>query len=105
MVRVIGHLTDIYITPSNFLVKPFIGVTERWPDFIMDTREVKQIIPVDRYSLNDKCIIKEKEIIQSGGNKIKTRYYDIEGLTVWGATAMIISELNVVVEESRITFS
>jgi hypothetical protein len=50
-------------------------------------------------------IIKEKEIIQSGGNKIKTPYYEIEGLTVWGATAMMISELNVVVEQSRITFS
>jgi 8-oxo-dGTP pyrophosphatase MutT (NUDIX family) len=104
-IRVIGHLTDIYITPSNFLVKPFIGVTDRKPDFIMDTREVQQIISVDLFALNDKSIIKEKEIIQSGGNKIKTPYYEIEGLTVWGATAMMISELNVVVEQSRITFS
>jgi hypothetical protein len=86
-------------------VKPFIGVTDRKPDFIMDTREVQQIISVDLFALNDKSIIKEKEIIQSGGNKIKTPYYEIEGLTVWGATAMMISELNVVVEQSRITFS
>ena len=104
-VQIIGCLTDVYITPSNFLVKPFIGVVNSKPEFIIDAYEVQKIITVDLFSLNDKNIIGEKSITQSGGYKIKTPYYEIEGLTVWGATAIMISELNAVVEQSKITFS
>lgn len=104
-ISIIGCLTDVYITPSNFLVKPYIGVTSQKPDFIIDTNEVENIIPVDLFSLNDKNIRKEKSIMQSAGYKIKTPYFDIEGLTVWGATAMMISELNAVVEKIKITSS
>ncbi|HEX8516965.1 MAG TPA: hypothetical protein VF868_12250 [Bacteroidia bacterium] len=43
-----------------------------------------------------------KTISHSSGLKIKTPYYDVEGLTVWGATAMIISELTAVIEESKL---
>ena len=104
-INVIGCLTDVYITPSNFLVKPFIGVVNQKPDFILDLTEVEKIIPVDLFNLNDKSIRKEKSILQSGGYKIKTPYFEIEGLTVWGATAMMISELNAVVEKIKITSS
>ncbi|HLC83528.1 MAG TPA: CoA pyrophosphatase [Bacteroidia bacterium] len=104
-INVIGCLTDVYITPSNFLVKPFIGVMNHRPDFIIDKSEVENIIPVDLFSLNDQNIRKEKSILQSGGYKIKTPYFKIEGLTVWGATAMMISELNAVVEKIKITSS
>ncbi len=104
-ISVIGSLTDVYITPSNFLVKPFIGIIDQKPDFIIDSNEVEKIIPVDLFNLNDKNIRKEKSILQSGGYKIKTPYFEIEGLTVWGATAMMISELNAVVEKIKITSS
>ncbi|MCX6295405.1 MAG: CoA pyrophosphatase [Bacteroidetes bacterium] len=104
-INVIGNLSDIYIKASNFLVKPFVGVVSEKPNFIIDTYEVQKIISVDVFSLNDKKRIGEKSIKHSDGYKIKTPYYEVEGLTVWGATAMIISELNVVVEQSKITFS
>lgn len=104
-INVIGCLTDVYITPSNFLVKPFIGVLHQKPDFILDPIEVDKIIPVDLLSLNNKDIRKEKSILQSGGFKVKTPYFEIEGLTVWGATAMMISELNAVVAQIKITSS
>lgn len=104
-ISVIGSLTDVYITPSNFLVKPFIGIINHKPDFIIDSNEVAQVIPVDLLELNNKDIRKEKSILQSGGFKIKTPYYEIEGLTVWGATAMMISELNAVVEQIKVTSS
>ncbi|CAN5564047.1 CoA pyrophosphatase [soil metagenome] len=96
-INVIGSLTDIYISPSNFLVKPFIGIINERPTFVLDTREVQKLISVDLFYLNDKTIIGEKSIVHSGGLKIKTPYYEIEGLTIWGATAMIISELNAIV--------
>ena len=83
------------------MVTPFIGYVNLQPDFILEKKEVEKIIPVDLFSLNDIGIKFEKIITHSSGNNIKTPFYDIDGLTVWGATAMIISELNVIVEESK----
>ncbi|MBA3971606.1 MAG: CoA pyrophosphatase [Bacteroidetes bacterium] len=95
---IIGSLTELYITPSNFLVQPFIGYVTEEPQFLMDPREVQSILTTDVFKLNSK--VGEKVILQSGGYKIKTPYYDIEGFTVWGATAMIISEFNAVIKST-----
>ena len=102
-IEIIGNLTDIYINPSNFLVRPFIAYANQRPDFIANVHEVQKIIQVDLFCLNDKKIKAQKPILHSDGLKVKTPYYEIEGLTIWGATAMMISELNVVVES--VTFS
>jgi len=99
-VTVIGQLTDIYINPSNFLVSPFIGYVPEMPEFRPDAREVKSIIVTDLLALNEDAVKGVKTIEHSNGYKIKTPYYAIEGLTVWGATAMMISELTVVVQEA-----
>lgn len=100
-IEIIGKLTDLYINPSNFLVSPFIGFVTQQPDFIIDTYEVQKIISVNLFRLNDEGIKSEKIITHSNSYKIRTPYYEIDGLTVWGATAMMISELNVIVEESK----
>lgn len=99
-VHLIGQLTDIYINPSNFLVSPFIGYMEEKPVLTGDAREVKQIITPDLFELNSETIKSTTTITHSNGFKLKTPYYAIEGLTVWGATAMMISELNAVVAEA-----
>lgn len=101
-VEILGKLTDLYIRPSNFIVSPFIGYVDHFPDFVIDTHEVQKIISVDLFGLNSNDIRSEKVILHSSGHKIKTPCYEIEGLTVWGATAMIISELNTIVKESKI---
>jgi 8-oxo-dGTP pyrophosphatase MutT (NUDIX family) len=100
-IEVIGQLTDLYIQPSNFLVSPYIGFTNELPNFIANSREVQQIVTYNLFDLNNDDIKSEKEITFSGGFKLKTPYYEIQGLTVWGATAMMISELNAIIEESR----
>lgn len=96
-IQLLGSLTDVYISPSNFLVKPFIGFVHELSDLKADSYEVSQIIHSDLFSLNNERIKGIKTIEHSNGFKIKTPYYEVEGFTVWGATAMIISELNAVV--------
>ncbi len=100
-IEIIGKLTDLYINPSNFLVSPFIGFINKRPHFILNAYEVQKIITVDIFTLNDGSIKSEKTITHSSGYKIKTPCYEIDGLTVWGATAMMISEFNVIVKEAN----
>lgn len=95
-ISIIGKLTDLYIPPSNFVVSPFVGFMDSTPNFTANTREVEKIITTNVLDLG-KNNISEKVIASGNGYQIKTPYYEIEGLTVWGATAMMISELNFLV--------
>ncbi len=92
-VRVIGQLTELYISPSNFLVHPILGILDKPPLLIPDQHEVQSIhLPELQYLLRDD-IISEKDIVLSSGYKLRTPYFEVDGHVVWGATAMIIAEL------------
>jgi 8-oxo-dGTP pyrophosphatase MutT (NUDIX family) len=100
-INILGKLTDLYINPSNFLVSPFVGYMNTSPDFEINKREVSKIITINLETLRQDSIKGIKTITHSDGTKLKTPYYNVEGLTVWGATAMIISELNTIINELR----
>ncbi len=94
-VTVIGQLTSLYIPPSNFLVHPVLGVMRTAPNLIPDNHEVQSIhIPELSYLLRED-IIMEKDITLSSGFSMRTPFFEVDGHTVWGATAMIIAELKV----------
>lgn len=90
--QVVGKLSRLYIPPSNFMVYPFVAVTEQEPVFRPDSREVQQILEVPFEEFLDESIVKET-VLEVNGYKIKTPYFDIRGKIVWGATAMILNEL------------
>ncbi|MFC4872376.1 NUDIX hydrolase [Negadavirga shengliensis] len=97
-ISVIGELTPLYIPPSNFTVQPFVGFTENEPVFNPDPREVARVISCDFYTLLDYKIRKEKLLDLKGGAKINAPYFAIANEMVWGATAMILSELLSILE-------
>ncbi len=93
-VRLIGQLTDLYIPVSNFLVKPFVGYTLRKPDFRPQPSEVRSILEVP-FDLLASPAARRKTDLQLAPN-ITLRnvpYFDLFDKVVWGATAMILSEL------------
>ncbi len=100
-IEILGNLSDVYISPSNYLVSPFIGISTQTPNFIADKHEVEKIITTNLLQLNNPKFKGIKTIKHSSGYTIKSPYYDIEGHTVWGATAMMISELNAVIEKVK----
>jgi 8-oxo-dGTP pyrophosphatase MutT (NUDIX family) len=98
-VELAGGLSTLYIPPSNFLVYPFIGSITYRPFFKPDPLEVKSIIEMDLDKIMDEKRIRDKTIKLSNGLELLTPCFDIDGVIVWGATAMILSEFKSVLFE------
>ncbi|RIV23659.1 CoA pyrophosphatase [Fibrisoma montanum] len=95
-VTVLGHLTELFIPPSNFYVLPVIGMLPYRPDFYPDPREVEAVVEVDLDTLLDETIVGDSQV-EVRGMTVDAPFYQIENYRVWGATAMMISELLMVI--------
>lgn len=92
-VQVLGKLSDLYIPTSNFLVSPVIGFLEKRPEFRPEAKEVARVIQTE-LPLLFRTEIKKRKVLTLGPNlNLDTPYFEIDGEVVWGATAMILSEL------------
>lgn len=98
-VRVIGHLSDLFVFASNHMVHPVIGYCETKPTFNIDPREVAQLIEVPLPTLLDKNSRGITNMVVGGNIEISAPYFGIDNHIVWGATAMILSELVTIIEE------
>ncbi|HPE86201.1 MAG: CoA pyrophosphatase [Bacteroidia bacterium] len=87
----IGKLTSLYIAPSNYNVTPFIGLYNGKPNFIPDKTEVDYIIPVSVDAFRKKESRKNKTF-NVRGLQFESPCFEINGHTIWGATAMILNE-------------
>jgi len=106
LITIIGELTPIYIPPSGFLVHPYVGFIKEPPVFTPDPNEVNTIIesPV-KLILDDAIVGKKKIKVGTYNVKINYPFYNILNHTVWGATAMILSELKEVLRHSEFSIS
>lgn len=93
-IHCLGKLTELFIPVSKFSVQPFLYYTETIQKFILDEREVAEIIQFPVANLQENSIVKSTTIRLSTGINMKgVPYFDIENRIVWGATAIILSEL------------
>lgn len=99
-IEVIGRLTDLYVLASNFIVYPYVGILQQRPDVVLDKREVKQILEISIPFLLHEVSTGEKKMKSALGMTLNAPYYDIHGKTLWGATAMMVSELLWMIRES-----
>ena len=90
---VLKKLTQIFIPPSNFFVEPFIGVCKKTPQFILQQTEVEALIEVKISDLLDDRIYCTKRVSPSYATDIEVPAYILNTHVVWGATAMMLSEV------------
>ena len=93
-IEIIGRLSDIYVPPSNFLISVFVGYLAEKPVYKIDPREVNEIIeiPFDDFFKPD--VIKHKDFYINSIKAVSDApYFDVNNAEIWGASAMVISEL------------
>ena len=99
-VEVLGRLTDLYIPTSNFLVSPILGFLNETPRFVPEAREVDRIIPTAMSMIGHPQIRQRTTLLIGEGRHLETPYFALDGEVVWGATAMILSELLQLLEQN-----
>ncbi len=98
-INIVGALTKLYIPVSNFLVHPFVGVTDTCPIFIPQASEVQDIIEIPYHWF----FVPEHKVVDTLylSNQLtlhQVPQFQIAGRVIWGATAMILSELNEIIQ-------
>ena len=96
-VEVLGQLSELFVPVSNHLVFPVVGVIHSIPKFVREEREVSRIVIGHLEDLLHPEKQKEKDI-QVRDFSIRAPYFELDGEVVWGATAMMLSELKEVLQ-------
>lgn len=92
-IEMIKEISEVYIPPSNFLVQPFIGLYSDPKPFVIDENEVERLVEVKLTDfLNDDHLM-EQRLTTSYAHEILVPAFKLNGYTVWGATAMMLSEI------------
>lgn len=90
----LGQLTNVFIPVSSFLVKPYVFYHETLPPLIKDEREVAEILSFPLFDLKKEEIISTMETKLPNGSIYRNiPYFELANKKVWGATALILSEL------------
>ena len=92
-IEVLKQLTEVYIPPSNFYVQPFLGIIKETPTFKKQDDEVEEVIEVLlHHFINDDNVI-STPVETSYNIEVEVPAYKLNGHIVWGATAMMLSEI------------
>ncbi len=92
-IHVLKAMTELYIPPSNFTVYPFFGITHTTPHFIKQDTEVEGLIEVLLSDFVDDTAVSLVKVMTSMQTDMEVPAFVLNGHIVWGATAMMLSEL------------
>lgn len=97
-IRIVGVLSTLWVSVSNFVVHPVIGVTDEAPEFRLHVDEVAELLEVPLAHLNgeDRVRLERRD---RAGREVDYPYFDLAGHVVWGATAMMLGEFAALFDE------
>lgn len=92
-VDVLGRLTALYIPPSNSAVTPVVGLVKQTQPYHLSADEVGEVFTVPlRFFIADNSV--QTLSREYGGQVVQWPMWSVHPtVPLWGATAMILSEL------------
>jgi 8-oxo-dGTP pyrophosphatase MutT (NUDIX family) len=98
-INVIGSMSTLYVPPSNSQITPIIALLKGKPDTQIDTNEVEEVFTIGlEYFVNEVNV--QYTTRQFDGLDVEIPYWDVHRKNIlWGATAMILSELIFIYKE------
>lgn len=100
-ISVIDTLTPLFIPVSNTIVTPVVAWTSDKPEFNHHPGEVVFLFDAAISKLLDPSIIATKPM-EIHGEKINVKYFDYNGRVIWGATAMMLHELLMIIRRGEV---
>ena len=98
-ITVVKAFSELYIPPSNFSVLPFLGYSDEELIFNPDPREVFGIIELSLLDLLDDNNFTTQVMETSYMKEVELPVFKFGENIVWGATAMMLSELKEVLKK------
>jgi len=95
---IVGKLSDFFVIPSNFIVVPTIACTPYRPQFVPNPIEVASILECDLVDLIKDDAVRTTELT-SYQTQILAPHFLVSNEIVWGATAMILNEMRLIIRE------
>jgi 8-oxo-dGTP pyrophosphatase MutT (NUDIX family) len=102
-IRLLGQLSPLYIPPSNYIVFPYIGITDNKPEFLKDPLEVQEIIEINIAELWKQDARATRQISFKDNTAYEVPCYIFGDTIIWGATAMILSEFKVLLDNIHLS--
>ena len=90
--RILGPLSPLYITVSNYAIHPIVGIAPATPGLCPSAAEVARMMPVPVADLADPRNLRRGTRWRDALH-CDVPYFEVRNERVWGATAMVLSEL------------
>jgi 8-oxo-dGTP pyrophosphatase MutT (NUDIX family) len=93
-VQVLGRLTPLPIAVSGHLLSPVVGAASTRPAFVVAEPEVERLIELPLTTLVHPDTIgrEQRTRPRPPHDVMDVPYFDVEGMRIWGATAMVLVE-------------
>ncbi|MES2799357.1 MAG: CoA pyrophosphatase [Bacteroidota bacterium] len=99
----IGQLTDVFIPVSSFLMHPHLYYVSEELSFTPDIREVASILSVTLETFNKEEVRITKDLPMQKEYILKNvPGFHIQNKFIWGATALVLNELNELLKRTKI---
>jgi 8-oxo-dGTP pyrophosphatase MutT (NUDIX family) len=97
-VCIFKQMTNVFIPPSNFMVTPFLGLLDYTPTLIKNEEVEENIAVLLKDLLNEKAFT-TTVVTTSYAQNIPVPCFNLSNFMVWGATAMMLNEIKVLLKE------
>jgi 8-oxo-dGTP pyrophosphatase MutT (NUDIX family) len=92
-VEIVGQLDQLATVAGRFALAPFVGVLPGRPALVPNPAEVARIFDVSLAELLDDDVYREEHWDIPGLGERPMHFWELDGDTVWGATARILYDL------------